>query len=61
MIAVVDYGAGNLFSVKNALTYIGVAHEITVDPARIAAADDRVENNLSARDTAKKIWEAHKA
>ena len=39
MIAVVDYGAGNLFSVKNALTYIGVAHEITADPARIAAAD----------------------
>ena len=30
-------------------------------PVYLAAADDRVENNLSARDTAKKIWEAHKA
>ena len=30
-------------------------------PVYLAAADDRVENNLSARYTAKKIWEAHKA
>ena len=30
-------------------------------PVYLAAADDRVENHLSARDTAKKIWEAHKA
>ncbi len=30
-------------------------------PVYLAAADDRVENNLSARDTAKKILEVHKA
>ena len=39
MIAVVDYGAGNLFSVRNALAYIGAAHEITADPEKLAAAD----------------------
>lgn len=36
--AVVDYGAGNLLSVTNALRYLGYASEITGDPRRLALA-----------------------
>ncbi|MDO8683480.1 MAG: imidazole glycerol phosphate synthase subunit HisH [Armatimonadota bacterium] len=39
MIAIIDYKAGNLTSVRLALEYIGVECEITNDPARILAAD----------------------
>jgi glutamine amidotransferase len=38
MIAVIDYGAGNLGSVVNALRHLGIAHVVTDDPATIAAA-----------------------
>lgn len=39
MIAIVDYQAGNLTSVKLALDYLGAESEITQDPARICAAE----------------------
>ncbi|MFO7820794.1 MAG: imidazole glycerol phosphate synthase subunit HisH [Lentisphaeria bacterium] len=39
MIAIVDYRAGNLASVKRALDYIGVESEITDEPAKIRAAE----------------------
>lgn len=39
MIAVIDYGAGNLFSVKNALDYIHADSVVTADPAVLAVAD----------------------
>jgi imidazole glycerol phosphate synthase glutamine amidotransferase subunit len=39
MIAIIDYGAGNLQSVKNALDRIGVLSLITDDPAAILNAD----------------------
>lgn len=39
MIAVVDYGAGNLFSVKNALDFLSVQSVLTDDPAVLEAAD----------------------
>ena len=39
MIASIDYGAGNIFSVKNALDYLGVAGELTSDPEAIRKAD----------------------
>lgn len=38
MIAIIDYGAGNLQSVKKALDYIGAPNEITYDKTKIAAA-----------------------
>lgn len=38
MIAIIDYGAGNLQSVKKALDFIGAESEITMDEARINAA-----------------------
>lgn len=39
MIAVIDYGAGNLFSVKNALDYIGAESVVTKDAHDLEAAD----------------------
>lgn len=39
MVAIIDYGAGNLSSVKKALDYLGVESEITADPQKILAAD----------------------
>ncbi len=38
-IAIIDYGAGNIFSVKNALDYLGVNSRLTSDTAEIEAAD----------------------
>ncbi len=39
MVAIIDYGAGNLHSVKNALDYLGAESVVTSDPDVIAAAD----------------------
>jgi glutamine amidotransferase len=39
MIAIIDYKAGNLTSVRLALEDLGVEAEVTRDPARIRAAD----------------------
>ena len=35
MIAIIDYGAGNIFSVKNALDYLGVENKLTADKNEI--------------------------
>ena len=39
MIAIIDYGAGNIFSVKNALDYLGVKAELTKNKSDIENAD----------------------
>lgn len=39
MIAVVDYGAGNIFSVKNALDYLGFDSKLVSDKDKIKSAD----------------------
>ena len=39
MIAIIDYDAGNIRSVGNALERLGAEYELTADPARILAAD----------------------
>jgi len=39
MIAVIDYGAGNIFSVKNALDYLGFENKLTNDRQEIKKAD----------------------
>jgi len=39
MIAIVDYGAGNLNSVKKALVHLGAEVIVTDDPGTVAAAD----------------------
>ena len=39
MVAVVDYGVGNLFSLKSSLAAIGAQAKVTGDPGEIADAD----------------------
>ncbi len=39
MIAIIDYGAGNLFSVQNALNYLEIENTITSDKDEIIGAD----------------------
>ena len=39
MIAIVDYGVGNLFSLKSSFAYIGEEAIVTGDPKRIAESD----------------------
>ena len=39
MIAVIDYGAGNIFSVKNALDFLGLDSTLTADSGVIEKAD----------------------
>ena len=39
MIAIIDYGAGNIFSVKNALDYLGCENKLTAKKEDIVAAD----------------------
>lgn len=39
MIAIIDYGVGNLFSLSSSLAYLGLENKITRDPAELEAAD----------------------
>lgn len=48
MLAIIDYGAGNLFSVKNALDFIGVKSIITHDRAEILAANKLILPGVGA-------------
>lgn len=48
MIAIIDYGAGNLFSVKNALEFIGEQSVITDDPAVMERADGLILPGVGA-------------
>lgn len=53
MIAIIDYKAGNLFSVQNALNYLGIENEITADPKRLAVADGLILPGVGAFPKAK--------
>lgn len=48
MIAIVDYGAGNIFSVKNALDYIGVENKLTADAKDLINADQIILPGVGA-------------
>lgn len=48
MIAIIDYGAGNLFSVKNALDYLGLENIITNNPKDLEAADKLILPGVGA-------------
>ncbi|MEA2425240.1 MAG: imidazole glycerol-phosphate synthase subunit HisH [Thermoleophilaceae bacterium] len=48
MIAVLDYGMGNLRSVQKALEHVGAEPEITYDPERIRAAESLVLPGVGA-------------
>ena len=48
MIGIIDYGAGNLFSVKNALDYLGVENCVTGDREEIEKADGLILPGVGA-------------
>lgn len=58
MIAVIDYGVGNLFSLASSLDYIGVPNLVTRDEATIRAADKIILPGVGAfSDAAHKLRE----
>ena len=58
MIAIIDYGVGNLFSLSHSLTSIGAQVEVTGDAARILAADHVILPGVGAfGDAAAKLRE----
>ncbi len=59
MIAVIDYGVGNLFSLKSSFAAIGQEAVITADPAVIRAADRLILPGVGAfEDAAEKLRES---
>lgn len=59
MIAIIDYGAGNLFSVKNALDYLGDSNIITSNANEIRRADALILPGVGAfPDAMKKLNES---
>ncbi len=48
MIAIIDYGAGNLFSVKNALDFLGLPNIITNNPDDLRSADKLILPGVGA-------------
>jgi len=57
MIAIVDYGAGNIFSVKNALDYLGMDNMLTSDSKNIQNADAIILPGVGAFPSAMKMLE----
>jgi glutamine amidotransferase len=48
MIAIIDYGAGNLFSVRNALNFLGYENTVASDRETIARADKLILPGVGA-------------
>ena len=56
MIAIIDYGVGNLFSLKSSFAAIGAEAVVTADPAVIDAADRIILPGVGAfEDAARKL------
>ena len=59
MVAVIDYGVGNLFSLRSSFAMIGAEVTVTGDPAALARADRLVLPGVGAfEDAARKLREA---
>lgn len=58
MIAIVDYGAGNIFSVKNALDYLGLENKLTSEASEIEKADAVILPGVGAFPSAMKMLDA---
>ncbi|MDR0889728.1 MAG: imidazole glycerol phosphate synthase subunit HisH [Oscillospiraceae bacterium] len=48
MLAIIDYGVGNLFSLSGSLGALGIDSQITAEPAEIAAADHLILPGVGA-------------
>lgn len=55
MIAIIDYGAGNIFSVKNALDYLGLESALVSDKESVKAADGIILPGVGAFPAAMKM------
>ena len=59
MIAIIDYGVGNLFSLKSSFAALGAEAVVTADPAVIDAADRIILPGVGAfEDAARKLRES---
>ncbi len=58
MIAIIDYGAGNIFSVKNALDYLGLESHLISDKESVISADAVILPGVGAFPAAMKKLEA---
>ena len=59
MIAIIDYGVGNLFSLQSSLKYIGQEARVTADRSEIEAADRIILPGVGAfADAAEKLRES---
>ena len=59
MIAIADYGVGNIFSLKRSLEYIGAESELTDDPKVFAKAEKLILPGVGAfGDAAKKLFDS---
>lgn len=59
MVAIIDYGVGNLFSLKSSLKMVGAEAEVTADEAVIAGADRVILPGVGAfGDAAAKLRES---
>lgn len=58
MIAIVDYGVGNLFSLSSSLKALGVDSELTANPARLQQADQVILPGVGAFGDAMKKLQA---
>ena len=58
MISIIDYGAGNIFSVKNALDYLGLENKLTNDKNEIESSDAIILPGVGAFPSAMKMLES---
>ena len=59
MIAIIDYGVGNLFSLRSSLGFIGAEAKVTSDPEEIKNADKLILPGVGAfADAALKLKES---
>ncbi|MEQ7216523.1 imidazole glycerol phosphate synthase subunit HisH [Enterococcus asini] len=58
MIAIVDYGVGNLFSLSSSLKALGIESELTADPTRLQQADHVILPGVGAFGDAMKKLQA---
>lgn len=59
MIAIIDYGVGNLFSLSSSLSYLGLENCVTADAEKLQAADRLILPGVGAfGDAARKLHEA---
>ena len=58
MIAIVDYGVGNLFSLSSSLKTLGIESELTADPPRLQQADQVILPGVGAFGDAMKKLQA---